>query len=63
MARQSVTLDFAEESFMNAPDNKRAARLLTIATEYWNASRIEDETFADKVRRVRDWLADFKEME
>lgn len=51
------TLDEAELDFQYAPGRVGAADLLTVATIYWNDAMIGDETFADKVRLVRDWLA------
>lgn len=52
------TLDEAELDFRHIPDRNGAAELLTIATAYWDDAMIGDETYADKVRLVRDWLAE-----
>ena len=51
------TLDGAQEAFEASPNRDGAANLLTVATKYWNDDMIGDESYSDKVRLVRDWLA------
>ncbi|GLI98190.1 hypothetical protein [Sphingobium sp. BS19] len=56
MGKANKTLDEAELDFRHAPGPEGAADLLTVATVYWNDAMIGDETYAEKVRLVRDWL-------
>lgn len=51
-----MTLDEAEDSFNDEPGPQSAANLITVSMQYWNDDMIGDETFADKMTLVRDWL-------
>ena len=52
-----MTLDQAVEAFKTKPNEKSAAKLLTVALIYWHDEMIGDESFEDEIILVRDWLA------
>lgn len=51
-----MTLDTAVECFKAMPNPDIMLKYLEVATDYWTNATIADETFADHLSKIADWL-------